>query len=72
MAGVFPGEHILEFRNVGTNAMTIDELLNLMSLASDQPHDNEVEHMAHDDLLLKYINDPRVTEAFNEGTKWYA
>ena len=25
-----------------------------------------------DDILLKYINDPDITEAFNRWDKWYA
>ncbi len=34
--------------------------------------DAEDWHVDADDLLLEYINDKSVTEAFNDITKWYA
>jgi hypothetical protein len=34
--------------------------------------DEERAHSNADDLLLEYINDPAVTEAFDSIDKWYA
>lgn len=34
--------------------------------------DEEVDHLAADQALLDYINDPDVAEAFNSIKKWYA
>lgn len=32
----------------------------------------EANHLNADDLLLEYIDDDRVTEAFDDINKWYA
>lgn len=34
--------------------------------------DPEAGHIAADEALIAYINDPEVTEAFNRLDKWYA
>lgn len=35
-------------------------------------YDAEKGHMEADQLLLQYINNPEVTEAFNDLEKWYS
>lgn len=51
--------------------MTLEELIaELRKL--DGCGDSEAAHGYADDLLLKYIADDRVTEAFNAIEKWYA
>lgn len=52
-------------------AMTIEELIERLR-SWHGPQDEEVAHGAADRLLLEYINDPRVTEAFEAIEKWYA
>lgn len=59
--------------------MTIEELiakLKALDTLDDvdeyityDPHDA---HIEADNLLLQFINDPRVSEAFGEIEKWYA
>ncbi len=50
--------------------MTIEELVEkLVALQANDDH--EFAHIDADDLLLEYINDQRVTEAFNAIDKWY-
>ena len=34
--------------------------------------DREVTHAKMDELLLEYINDKEITDAFNKVGKWYA
>ena len=34
--------------------------------------DKEANHSDADDLLIEYINDPKITEAYNKIEKWYA
>lgn len=46
----------------------IEKLLELAELNADQ----EASHLKADDLLLEYIDDERVTEAFENIEKWYA
>lgn len=51
--------------------LTRDDLLAaLRDLASDLP--GEGQHIEADDLLLRYINDPEITAAFEAIAKWYA
>jgi hypothetical protein len=51
--------------------LTKDELLKrLASLASDW--DTEMAHYKADELLLAYINDAEITQAFEAIDKWYA
>lgn len=35
-------------------------------------YDGETAHIEADELLLRYINDKEITEAFNNIEKWYA
>lgn len=35
-------------------------------------YDQEDGHIEADNLLIAYINDPEVTDAFNEIGKWYS
>jgi len=53
--------------------MTKDELLTqLRHLATMDEGDIETNHMEADDLLLKYINDAEITQAYEAIYKWYA
>lgn len=60
--------------------MTIDELiakLKALSREGKPPRkfgegDAGDDHIEADRILLAYINDPRVTEAFDAIEKWYA
>jgi hypothetical protein len=55
-------------------AVTRDELLEkLREFANDDDaRCAEADHEHADSLLLEYINDPEVTEAFRAFNKWYA
>lgn len=50
--------------------MTKDELLEI--LKDSKEHDAEISHEDADEALLKYINDPEITEAFMAMTRWYS
>lgn len=51
--------------------MTKDELLaKLRELADDSDH--EMAHVQADDLLLEWISDPEIEEAYHAIEKWYA
>lgn len=53
--------------------MTIEELIKeLMRCVKDSKKDPEHYHGVADDLLLKYINDKRVTKLFEKVEKYYA
>lgn len=39
---------------------------------NDLTGDTEMIHVTADELLLEYINDPDIKEAFNKIRKWYA
>jgi len=53
--------------------MTIDELIaELKRIKAESDGDREEDHLFADYALLVYINDPRVTEAFDDIEKWYA
>ena len=52
--------------------MTKEELIKILNENGTKYGDHEGMHYACDDALLAYINDPDVTAAFNQGTKWYA
>ena len=41
-------------------------------LYSQDKGDPETDHVAADNLLLKFINDKEVTKAFKAITKWYS
>lgn len=51
--------------------MTREELLRYLAQCA-RDGDKERAHFNADDALLKFINDPRITEAFNSFEKWYA
>ena len=46
-----------------------EELIKRLKIDSG---DEEVDHGNADDLLLEYIDDNEITEAFNSVDKWYA
>ena len=51
--------------------ITLEKLIT--QLTELQKHsDPEVAHNEADDLLLEFINDKRVTQAYNRITRWYA
>ena len=52
--------------------MTRDELLTLLRGWEGDTGDQEWVHMEADDALIAYINDPEITEAYNNIGKWYA
>lgn len=53
--------------------MTVDELVERLRAIADRPlHDEEREHAEADDLLLEFVGDDRVSEAFEAIGKWYA
>lgn len=51
--------------------MTKDELLKALS-ECDKGVDEEIAHVRADKLLLEYIDDIDITEAFDKIEKWYA
>ena len=51
--------------------LTIDELIKQLK-ALQSGFDKESSHVQADQLLLEFIDDPRVTEAFKDIDKWYA
>ena len=53
--------------------MTIEELIAaLKNIVDSGEFDTEEGHDEADGLLVKYINDPLVTEAYDDIPKWYA
>lgn len=52
-------------------AMSREELLRELRALEDEP-DEERAHVKADELLLKYIDDEEISEAFDEINKWYA
>lgn len=51
--------------------MTKEELIERLE-ALQQDGDTEYQHGEADDLLIEWINDPEVTEAYAKIKKWYA
>ena len=52
---------------------TLISKLNEISESQKRPgRDLEINHIDADDLLLEYINDEEVSEAFHSIDKWYA
>jgi hypothetical protein len=51
--------------------ITKEELLVRLSILAKHD-DPEVAHGEADDLLIEYINDPEIKEAFGKIDKWYA
>ncbi len=52
--------------------MTIEELQFRLAELADGGMDAEQDHIKADKLLLKYINDDKVTTYFKKIKKWYA
>lgn len=52
--------------------MTKDELIAELERIDREGGDEEVDHGDADRALLKYIDDERVTAAFDAIGKWYA
>lgn len=53
--------------------MTKDELLQaLIMIKEGYGYDEEVAHVRADELLLKYIDDESISQAFENIDKWYA
>ena len=55
----------------------LEELRSMKRIQDDKGmivvwRDAEEDHGRADDILLELLNDPEVTEAFNEIEKWYA
>lgn len=55
-----------------TKQELIDNLKALHTKDDDKYVDNEDTHIRADELLLEFINDKEVSEAFNNIDKWYA
>lgn len=59
-------------KSVQTNSTEKNRLLSrLRSLATNYDSDKEYGHRNADRALLDYINDPEVTQAFEDIEKWY-
>jgi hypothetical protein len=52
--------------------MRRDEMLAQFRAWAAGPTDEEIAHGRADEMLLEYIGDPEITEAFNNIPKWYA
>jgi hypothetical protein len=50
----------------------LTELVAALTALSDNNYDKEATHGEADSLLLQYIDDTRVTAAFESIDKWYA
>lgn len=50
-----------------------EELINeLNAIADNGGYDQENNHVMADELLLKYIDDSEIKEAYDKIDKWYA
>jgi hypothetical protein len=47
-------------------------LLLVLQFIRKNGDDEEGDHLDADKALLKYINDPEITQTFNDIKKWYA
>lgn len=52
--------------------MTKEELIEALQRVVTKDGDEEDWHVAADDLILSYINDEKVSEAYHRIPKWYA
>ena len=52
--------------------MSKTELIDKLNELGEKDRDIEANHLAADDLLLEFINDAEVSEAFASIEKWYA
>lgn len=50
---------------------TKDELISMLKKLSESD-DYEVTHSLADDLIIRYINDEEIENAYNEVGKWYS
>lgn len=52
--------------------MTIEQLIGqLMEVIANRGDDPEIAHSMMDDLLIRFINDVRVTELWESQERWY-
>lgn len=52
--------------------MTIEELRRELRKIVKGARDPELQHYEADELLIKFIDDTRVTNLYNKLTRWYA
>lgn len=52
--------------------LSIEDLIKRLTDISKNGYDSEADHIKADKLLLEFINDERVTVAFDYISKWYA
>lgn len=52
--------------------MSKEELILKLKKLSKETFDTESIHFEADELLLKYINDNEISDAYNSINKWYA
>lgn len=52
--------------------LTRDDALAKLKALADEPRDQVEAHREADRILLSLINDPEITDAFDEISKWYA
>lgn len=52
--------------------MTKEELIEKLTELAVKPYDIEIAHSDADLLLLEYIDDERVTDAYHKIEKWYS
>ena len=64
-------EHKDNFFEKGEDFL-VSELNKIVERQESGDEDYESHHAEADELLLDYINDEKVTEAFNKIKKWYA
>ena len=55
----------------GPELLSKEELIAKLKVLNNE-RNTEVAHMVADKLLLEYINDPEITEAFTKVNKWYS
>ena len=64
-------EHKYNFFEKGEDFL-VSELNKIAESQKSGDGDYEYHHVKADELLLRYINDENVTEAFNKIKKWYS
>lgn len=69
-SGPGTGEGDAEGPKLDTRQPELERLI--ADLKACNSGDEEVDHSKADSLLINYINDPRVTEAYDAIDKWYA
>ena len=52
--------------------MSVEELVESLRDITYEKYDQETGHRRADELLLQYIGDDRVTDAFDAVGKWYS